>query len=198
MSDLNEPFDVLAWREAYHQASTTIHVCENGLRLRIRKIPLGSLVERGEVPDPLMPAAERFLKWAPEPADVSPGRRLAERAAVIDLVVSAAVIDPSISLTPVDDDSPELYVKDIPFSDRIAIQAWAEEALPALARFPGPPTRNDTRPARGRQRVRSASEPAPERTMDGLSAGSGRVADEPAVADNGGRGVGAGAGDTSG
>lgn len=138
MTDLN------AWRQGRQETLTL----SCGLTVTVRKVDLLDLAAKGQIPVPLHAAVQQMLaQSAADPGlDVA---TLPERAAVIDLIVAAALVEPRISAEPSDT---TITLSELPFVDRISIFSWAHEEAAQVATFPGEPV-SGQRIARGRQRV---------------------------------------------
>jgi len=124
-----EPIDLTSWRASRQQ--TLALSC--GLTVTVRKVALLDLAAQGNVPVPLHAAVQALIdRQGSTPVEVA---KLADQAAVIDLVVRAAVISPPITDEPTET---SITLSEIPLVDRIEIFSWAQREAAHLATFPEP------------------------------------------------------------
>ena len=133
-----------AWRQG---RQATLHL-SCGLTVTVCKVDLLDLAARGKIPVPLYAAVQQMMDQQSNVAGLDLAT-LPERAAIIDLVVSAALIDPPLADEPSDE---AITLAELPFVDRISIFSWAHEEAAQVATFPGDAAASQ-RIARGRQRV---------------------------------------------
>ena len=154
MTDLN------AWRQGRQETLTL----SCGLTVTVRKVDLLDLAATGQIPVPLHAAVQQMLAQQQDAGglDVT---TLPERAAVIDLIVAAALIEPRISDEPSES---TITLNELPFVDRISIFSWAHEEAAQVATFPGE-SASGQRVARGRQRVPRSPVADPAGVVGGLA-----------------------------
>jgi hypothetical protein len=148
-----------AWRQG-RQATLNLSC---GLTVTVRKVDLLDLAAQGQIPVPLHAAVQQML--AQQGAGGLDIATLPERAAIIDLVVKAALVEPPLADAPSDD---AITLDELPFVDRISIFSWAHEEAAQVATFPGDaPSGGGV--ARGRQRVPRPSLGTPPGPVGGLA-----------------------------
>ncbi len=108
-------------------------ITPSGLEMRLRRVSLLDLAERGKIPAPLAGMVETMLATQQSSLSI---QQFGEFASVINLVVMAAAVEP-----PVAEQSSEaaLEVGELPMSDRLAIFNWANEVSMKLQPFRAEP-----------------------------------------------------------
>jgi hypothetical protein len=133
------------------------------LAVTVRKVDLLDLAAHGSIPTPLHAAVQQML--AQQGAGGLDLATLPERAAIIDLVVKAALVEPPLADAPSDE---AITLDELPFVDRISIFSWAHEEAAQVATFPGDAA-SGSGVARGRQRVPRPSLGDPPGAVGGLA-----------------------------
>lgn len=92
----------------------------SGLTVKLRRVGVMDLAERGQIPQTLAPQLEAYM---------SGGKKVTlaqfnEQAEVINLVCQACIVAPA-----------DLGVEELPFADRLAIFQWANEVNQPLTSF---------------------------------------------------------------
>ena len=122
--------DLATWRAQREQTLTL----PSGLTVRVRRVQLLDLAAQGMVPAPLHDQVQALINHAAQQHLAVTLAEFPQHAAVIDMVVTAAVIDPPIAAVA---DEAHLAVSELEFADRLAIFSWAHQEASALATFPG-------------------------------------------------------------
>jgi len=111
------------WRQKQAGEEYTL---PSGLDVKLRRVSMLDLAQRGEIPETIRPAVDEFVaRGKDNRVGVAEIQQFGE---VVDLVARACLVEPA-----------ELDISELPFSDRQAIFAWANEQAASLARFRGQP-----------------------------------------------------------
>jgi hypothetical protein len=119
------PEEIAAWREG--RTETMRLAC--GLTVTLRKVSLLDLAAAGDIPTPLIGEVEAILN---DGLRIDVGR-LKETMGAVDLVVKAAVVEPTLTDAP---GNGQIAVSELPGNDRLSIYTWAHKEASAFARFP--------------------------------------------------------------
>lgn len=118
-------------REKRHK-SEALHLPELDLEVQVRRPDVtGLIMESGQVPNFMLGQIEGVIGGGMAPdakGETDQKQRLAEIAGIVNLVVTASLVDPRIAPdgTPEDDlADDEALLGDIPFNDRLVIFQWA-------------------------------------------------------------------------
>lgn len=150
---------------AWRAARTSQETLPSGLLVTLRKVHLLDLAAQGQIPAPLVGQVEQLMQASAGPQALGVAD-FPRHAAVIDLVVRAALVDPPVADEP---DEAHISLAELPFGDRIHIFNWAQGEAAQVATFPEPGAGPGPRTPRGRPRVRAAAEPAAEGQLGGLA-----------------------------
>jgi len=101
-------------------------VMPSGVTVTMRIINIGDYMRRGEIPSNLQEIGVRLAKTQDDPS-VSVSN--AEVQAVKDWIVSAALIEPRVTIDPAAADDQTLYVEELPLTDREAIFQAASQNI---------------------------------------------------------------------
>ena len=95
----------------------------SGLEVRLRKVSVLDLAQRGGIPATLRPKVSEYISKPPTAPTLDD---LDDFSEVVDLVVAACLVEPA-----------ELVSAELPWGDRLAIYLWANEASGRLEPFRG-------------------------------------------------------------
>lgn len=110
------------WRRV--QAAGEEATLPSGLEIRVRRVGVMDLAERGEIPQVLQPQIEKLMGAQAGQIRVVKLDEFKEFAGVINLVCAACVVAPA-----------ELQVTELPMFDRLAVFTWANEPGEKLKPF---------------------------------------------------------------
>lgn len=111
--------DLQEWRAKRAQGEQAL--LPSGLTVTLRKVSMLDLAEQGQIPETLKPMIGELTKVAERGMTADD---LTKLGALINVVVAAALVGPA-----------ELAPEELPFEDRQAIFAWANEASEKLKLF---------------------------------------------------------------
>ncbi len=111
--------DLQEWRAQRAQGEQA--VLPSGLEVRLRKVSMMDLAEQGQIPETLKPMLPELTKVAERGMTADDMTRM---GALINVVVAAALVEPV-----------GLEASELPFFDRQAIFAWANDGGKQLALF---------------------------------------------------------------
>lgn len=107
------------WRKLQDQGEEA--TLPSGLEVRLRKVSVLDLAQRGGIPATLRPKVSEFISKPPTSPTLDDFDDFSE---VVDLVAQACVVEPA-----------DLEVSELPWGDRLAIYLWANEAAGRLEPF---------------------------------------------------------------
>ena len=119
--------DLKLWREQREQGEP--FELSSGLVVRLKRVSVFDLAEQGEIPAPLVGLVEGFISSQRTELSLEEFGKLAP---VINLVVSAAMVDPPVAEEPDDD---HLGITELPMTDRLAMFNWANSVTTRLRPF---------------------------------------------------------------
>ena len=109
------------WRK--YQVEGEEATLPSGLEIKVKRVGVMDLAERGEIPQILQPQIEKLMATTGQVRQVSLGE-FKEFAGVINLVCGACIMAPT-----------ELGVHELPMADRLSIFTWANEPGEKLKPF---------------------------------------------------------------
>ena len=99
-------------------------ILPSGLDVKLRKVSMMDLAQRGNIPETIRPAVDEFITRGKDgKIGLSDIQQFGQ---VIDLVVQSCLVEPA-----------DLDIGELPWGDRQAIFAWANEQAASLSRFRG-------------------------------------------------------------
>lgn len=110
------------WRA--QQAAGEEAVLPSGLEIRVRRVGVMDLAEKGDIPQNLQPQIEKLMATQNGQVRTVKLEEFKEFAGVINLVCGACVVAPA-----------ELDVMELPMVDRLSIFTWANEPGEKLKPF---------------------------------------------------------------
>ena len=111
------------WRQKQAGEEFTL---PSGLDVKLRKVSMMDLAQRGSIPETIRPAVDEFITRGKDgKIGLSDIQQFGE---VIDLVTRSCLVEPT-----------DLDIDELTWSDKQAIFAWANEQAAGLARFRGQP-----------------------------------------------------------
>ena len=112
-----------------------------GLELRLRRVSMLGLAERGRIPTPLFGVVN---DWMGEETVTMTVETYPKYAEVVDLIVGASVVEPAIADAPGEDGpAPDvLYLSELDALEKLAIFNWALGAGAEVLPFPKEPNGN--------------------------------------------------------
>ena len=110
------------WRKL--QAEGEEATLPSGLEIRVKRVGVMDLAEKGEIPQVLQPQIEKLMASASGQIRQVSLSEFKEFAGVINLVCEACLVAPA-----------ELTVAELPMADRLAIFTWANEPGEKLKPF---------------------------------------------------------------
>jgi hypothetical protein len=127
-----ESVNLAVWRA--RRGAGEQFITPSGLEMRLRRVSLLDLAERGKIPAPLAGMVETMLATQQSSLSI---QQFGEFASVINLVVMASAVEPAVVLGPDDHALQEgqIRIGELPMSDRLAIFNWANEVSMKLQPF---------------------------------------------------------------
>jgi hypothetical protein len=111
--------DLIEWRKARSEGEP--FVVPSGLVVHLRRVQLLDLAGKGQIPAPLLAAANGLLTGENTMITADDAQ---EKIGILDLVVGAALAGPE-----------GLDVQELPVSDKLAIYEWVNQPLAPLRPF---------------------------------------------------------------
>ncbi|GIV73536.1 hypothetical protein [Caldilinea sp.] len=113
--------DLQEWRRRQQQGEKA--ELPSGLVVRLRRVGVLDLAQRGQIPATLKPQLDEYIRMEGAVANLDQFVQMTE---LIDLVCGACIVEPR-----------ELDVGELPMNDRLAIFTWANEGATTLRPFRG-------------------------------------------------------------
>jgi len=140
--------DLKAWRE--QRAMGEAFTLPSGLDVKLKRVTLLDLVTQGKIPTTLSAQANEVHTSGKLPLS-----RFSEFEPLINIVVAACIVEPTVELERTHSD--RLFVSDLPIDDRLAIFTWAGSEAAPLRKFRGE-SRESVDAAQSGERIRDAAE----------------------------------------
>jgi hypothetical protein len=126
--------DLAAWRASRR---TTMTLPASNLTVTLKRVAVEDLAARGSIPTPLYGQVQALMAaGAGGAAPALDFARFPDYVALIDLVASAALVEPAVAEVA---DETHITIDELPLGDRIVIFNWAQGVPAALVTFPGDP-----------------------------------------------------------
>lgn len=111
-----------AWRARQSEGEDA--TLPSGLQIKIKRVGVLDLAERGEIPQTIQPQIDAFMSATNGNAPQVGLKEFQKFAAVINLVCAACIVAPA-----------ELDAKELPYADRLALFNWANEVNVEMTTF---------------------------------------------------------------
>lgn len=120
--------DLKTWREQREMGEA--FTLPSGLDVKLKRVTLLDLVTQGKIPTTLSAQANEV-----HTSGKLPLTRFVEFEPLINIVVAACVVDPTLTPDPSPTGEGSMFVGDLPIDDRLSVFTWAGSEAAPLRKF---------------------------------------------------------------